>query len=154
LLKPLRFSYPLEGASSILVKLGVKAENGVGPDGDIVAFSVICQHQGCFFDFFNPPRTVTSATTTEEFPPEGHCGCHGSIYDLAHDGKVIVGPASYPVPRVLLEYDQATGDIYVTGMGPPTIFGYGPLGTTDPAEVLKYDLQGGQVVTQINLTPF
>jgi hypothetical protein len=53
----------------------------------------------------------------------------------------------------MLEYDQATGDIYVVGMGPPTIFGHGQPGTSDPAEVLKNNLQGGQIVTQITLSP-
>lgn len=49
---------------------------------------------------------------------------------------------------VLLDYDEATGDIYAVGMGPPTIFGHGPAGTKDPASVLQYDMQGGEVVTQ------
>jgi hypothetical protein len=66
----------------------------------------------------------------------------------------IGGPAPYPVPRVLLEYDQATGDIYVVGMGPPTICGHGLRGVTDPAELFKYDLQEGQIVTQITLSQF
>ena len=53
------------------------------------------------------------------------------------------------VPRVILEIDQATGDIYVIGMAAPNIYGYGPPGVMDPDQVLQYDLQGGQVVTQI-----
>ena len=31
---------------------------------------------------------------------------------------------------------------------PPTIFGHGPPGTTDPTQVMQYDLQGGDLVTQ------
>jgi hypothetical protein len=53
---------------------------------------------------------------------------------------------------VLLEYDQAIGDIYVVGMGPPNICGHGPGYQTDPAEVLKYDVEGGQIVSQITLS--
>jgi hypothetical protein len=34
-------------------------------------------------------------------------------------------------------------------MEPPNIYGHGPAGVTDPAEVLKYDLEGGQLVTEI-----
>jgi arsenite oxidase small subunit len=159
-LKPLRFQYPLDSTSNILVKLGMKAENGVGPDGDIVAFSNICQHQGFILDFL-PPASITESrfgsTTTEYFPPMAICRntcvsqppCHGSEFDLSRNGKVIAEPAVYPIPRVLLEYDQASGEIYAVGMGPPTIYGHGPEGETDLAEVLKYDLQGGQVVTQI-----
>lgn len=161
-LKPLRFQYPLDTTSNILVKLGVKAENGVGPDGDIVAFSNLCQHQGFILDFL-PPASITGSmfgsTTTENFPPMAICRntcisqppCHGSEFDLSRNGKVIAEPAVYPIPRVLLEYDQASGDIYAVGMGPPTIYGHGPEGVTDPAEVLKYDLQGGQIVTQITI---
>jgi arsenite oxidase small subunit len=150
-LKPLWFYYPLIGTGNFMVRLGVKADNGVGPDGDIVAFSAICQHQGCGYNFA-PPTARTSAITTTNLPPGGTCGCHGSYFDFVHNGAVIGGPAPYPVPRVLLEYDNATGDIYVVGMGPPTIYGQGPSGITDPAQVLKYDLEG-KIVTQITLSP-
>jgi arsenite oxidase small subunit len=139
-LKPLKFNYPLEQTANILVKLGVKAENGVGPDGDIVAFSNICQHQGC-------PVGFLPAVS------QGYCSCHGSTYDFTHNGSIITGPTTQPVPRVLLEYDGATGDIYVVGMGPPVIYGQGPLGAADPTDLLKYDLQGGQIVTEISLVP-
>ncbi len=135
-LKPLVFDYPLVGTSNFLVKLGVKADNGVGPDGDIVAFNRICQHQGCLIGFLSVAL-------------EGNCGCHGSQYDFVHNGNIISGPTTLPVPRVVLEYDAATGDIYVVGMGPPVIYGQGPQGDTNPADLLKYDLQGGQIVTQI-----
>jgi arsenite oxidase small subunit len=153
LLKPLVFDYPVAGASNIIVKLGVKADNGIGPDGDIVAFSRICQHQGCTYSFSPPLNQTTSnygVSTTISNPPQGYCPCHGSIYDFVHNGAVIGGPAPNPVPRVLLEYDQATGDIYVVGMGPPTIYGT-PCGATD--SLLKCDVGAGQIVTQITLSP-
>ena len=145
LLKPLTFNYPLDNTPNILVKLGVKAENGVGPDGDIVAFSSVCQHQGCIYGFLPPEMTQNN-------PPEGRCVCHGSMYDFVHNGKVIGGPALYPVPRVMFEYDNRTGDLYVIGMTPPNIYGHGPSGTTDAADVLKYDLVGGEIVTQIAIS--
>ena len=62
--------------------------------------------------------------------------------------KVIGGPAPRPVPMVQLQFDAATGDISVVGMAPPTIFGHGPPGTTDPTQVMQCDLQGGDLVTQ------
>ena len=43
--QPITFNYPLDSEPNIIVRLGKKAQNGVGPDGDIVAFSEICQHQ-------------------------------------------------------------------------------------------------------------
>ena len=48
---PISFNYPLEETPNILVKLGVQAKGGVGPDSDIVAFSQVCQHLGCIYGF-------------------------------------------------------------------------------------------------------
>jgi arsenite oxidase small subunit len=153
LLTPLAFDYPVVGTSNLIVKLGVKADNGIGPDGDIVAFSRICQHQGCIYGFAAPQNVTTlyfGINTTESNPPQGVCPCHGSVYDFVHNGTVTAGPAPYPVPRVLLEYDQATGDIYVNGMGTPPIYGQA-CGPTDP--LVKCDIGSGQVVTKITLSP-
>jgi len=147
-LKPLRFNYPLVNTSNLLVKLGVKAENGVGPDGDIVAYSDICQHLGCYFAF-QPPGSSPPCDASFQAPvAEGYCCCHGGQYDFTQGAKVIGGPPPRPVPSVQLEYDAATGDIYAVAMSPPTIFGHGPPGTTDPQSVMSYDLQGGDIVTQ------
>jgi arsenite oxidase small subunit len=137
----LSFNYPMQNTSSMIVKIGVKADNGVGPDGDIVAFSRICQHQGCLITYLG--GTIM----------EGNCPCHGSLYDFIHNANVRAGPTTLPVPRVLLEYEAATGDIYAVGMGPPVIYGQGPQGDTNPNDLLQYDLQGGQIVTQITTSP-
>ena len=45
--EPVDFNYPLQGQPNFLVKLGESAQGGVGPDGDIVAFSYLCAHMGC-----------------------------------------------------------------------------------------------------------
>jgi arsenite oxidase small subunit len=128
------FDYPLVGESNMIVKLGVQAEGGVGPDGDIVAFSIVCQHLGC---------TVGYRATSPGAPgPVGACPCHGSIYDLVDGGKVLSGPAPRNIPQVTLQLDESTGDIYAVGMGPPTIFGH-DTGSTD----VSYDLQGGTPVS-------
>jgi arsenite oxidase small subunit len=147
LLKPVTFNYPLTNTPNLLVKLGVKAKGGVGPDEDIVAFSDICQHLGCFYGFVPPSGSPPCNKSYKASLSEGYCCCHGSQYDFSDGAKVIGGPAPRPVPQVQLEYDAATGDINAVSMGPPTIFGHGPPGTTDPALVLKYDLQGGTVVS-------
>jgi arsenite oxidase small subunit len=150
-LKPLRFNYPLVNTPNVLVKLGGKAENGVGPGGDIVAYSIICQHLGCYFGF-QPPGSSPSCDASFHAPvAEGYCCCHGGQYDFAQAAKVIGGPPPRPVPSVQLEYDATTGNIYAIAMSPPTIFGHGPPGTTDPQSVLSYDLQGGNVVTPDSL---
>ncbi len=49
--EPVFFNYPLETTPNVLVKLGYKVENGVGPDNDIIAYSVLCQHLGCIVRF-------------------------------------------------------------------------------------------------------
>jgi arsenite oxidase small subunit len=146
-LQPVNFNYPLVNTPNTLVKLGAKADDGIGPDGDIVAYSSICQHLGCYFAFQSAGSTPLCDPSYKVPTAEGYCCCHGGEYDLQHGGKVIGGPPPRAVPRVFLEYDNSTGDIYATGMSGPTIFGHGPPGTTDPASVLSYDLQGGEIVT-------
>ncbi len=136
------FNYPLQETPNILVKLGVKAVNGVGPDGDIVAFSQICQHLGCIWGFVGTGGSPGCNSSYKAKGPVGYCCCHGSQYDLTDSATVIGGPAPRPVPQVTLSYDDATGDIYAIGMSPPTIFGY----HTGSNDVL-YDLQGGTPVT-------
>ncbi len=147
LLTPITFNYPLTNTPNLLVKLGVKAKGGIGPDQDIVAFSDICQHLGCFYGFVPPSGSPPCNKSYKTSLSEGYCCCHGSQYDFVDGAKVIGGPAPRPVPQVQLELGASTGDISAVSMGPPTIFGHGPPGTTDPASVLKYDLQGGTVVS-------
>jgi arsenite oxidase small subunit len=151
-LKPLRFNYPLTDTQNFLVKLGMKAENGVGPDSDIVAFSEICQHLGCYYGFEPTGASPPCNSLYKASVPMGYCCCHGSQYDFTHSARVIGGPAPRPLPQVILEYDQKTHDIYVVGMEPPNIYGHGPQGSTNPEDVLRYDLEGGQVVTQDTLS--
>jgi arsenite oxidase small subunit len=146
-LTPVTFNYPLTNTPNILVKLGVPAQGGVGPDKDVVAFSGICQHLGCFYSFVPPNGSPPCNKSYNAPSPEGYCCCHGSIYDFANGAKVVGGPAPRPVPQVKLEYDASTGNINAVAMGPPTIFGHGPAGTTDSALVMQQDLQGGTVVT-------
>jgi len=136
------FNYPLEETPNLLVKLGVKAQGGVGPNGDIVAFSQICQHLGCIYGYVAPGKSPSCDNTYVASGPVGYCCCHGSVYDLANGAKVIGGPSPRPEPQVMLEYDSTSGDIYAVGMLPPTIFGH----NTGSDNVL-YDLQGGTPVS-------
>ncbi|MGY0288813.1 MAG: arsenate reductase (azurin) small subunit [Candidatus Methanodesulfokora washburnensis] len=135
--EPIIFNYPLESTPNILVKLGKRVTNGVGPDEDIVAYSQICQHLGCMVRFM-------PAGSSSEFPDKNlfYCPCHAGFYDADDGAKILAGPPLYPLPPVKLEYDSSTGDIYAVGMGPPVIFGKGPPGST---EVWR-DLIGGKLV--------
>lgn len=145
--KPLRFNYPLVDTPNVLIKTRVTADNGVGPNSDIVAFSDVCQHLGCIYSVLPVGSSPPCDPGFKAATPQGYCCCHGGQYDYLHGGQVIGGPPPRPVPQVLLRYDSSTGDIYAVGMSPPTIFGHGPAGTSDPELVLRYDLRGGGVVT-------
>lgn len=140
--KSVTFNYPLEETPNILVKLGQKAEGGAGPDGDIVAFSEICQHLGCIYGYVEPGASPSCDATYKASGPVGYCCCHGSVFGLVNGAKVLAGPSPRPVPQVILEFDSPTGDIYAVGMKPPTIFGH----NTGSDDVL-YDLQGGTLVS-------
>jgi arsenite oxidase small subunit len=135
------FSYPLDDTPNILLKLGVKAESGVGPDGDIVAYSQLCQHLGCVYGFQPPGTSPKCNGSYVASGPVGYCCCHGSVYDLASAGKVVGGPSPRPLPMVVLDVDSS-GDIYAVGMTPPTIFGHNT-GSND----VSADLQGGNLVS-------
>ncbi len=139
--QPVYFNYPLEETPNILVKLGVQAVGGVGPDGDIVAFSQVCQHLGCIWGFVAPKTSPDCDNTYTSAKPSAYCCCHGSTYDLTSAGKVTGGPAPRPVPQVTLQIDSS-GNIYAVGMGPPTVFGH----DTGSNNVLE-DLQGGTLVS-------
>jgi arsenite oxidase small subunit len=137
---PLTFNYPLTDEPSIIVKLGQQAMNGVGPDGDIVAFSLICQHLGCILDFLAAGESPSGDSSYSPSQPVLFCYCHPSIYDLLNDAALEPGSqAHFPVPRVVLEVDNGSGDIYATSMTLSVIFGLGPVGSTD----LSLDLKGG-----------
>ena len=138
---PVSFNYPLQETPNILVKLGVKATGGVGPNGDIVAYSVVCQHLGCITAFIPTGTSPGCDSSYKAAGPEGYCCCHGSSYDLVNGAAVLGGPTPRPLPQVILSVDSS-GDIYAVGMGPPTIFGH----DTGSNDVLN-DLQGGTLVS-------
>jgi arsenite oxidase small subunit len=139
--KTVVFNYPLEETPNVLAKLGAKAEGGVGPDGDIVAFSTLCQHLGCVVGYVPTGGSPLCNSGYKASGPVGYCCCHGSVYDFANGANVIAPPAPRPLPQVTLEFDSSTGNIYAVGMGPPTIFGH----NTGSNDVLD-DLQGGTPV--------
>lgn len=145
-LAPVLFNYPLTNEPNLLVKLGVKAANGIGPDADIVAFSQVCQHLGCIYGFQSKGSSPSCNKSYVMPVTGGYCCCHGSHYSFVDEGAVIGGPAPRPVPQVTLELDESTGDIYAVAMGPPSIYGHST-GDETPQAVLEDDLTGGSLVT-------
>jgi len=102
--EPTNFTYPLEGQTNFVVKLGERANGGVGPDDDIVAFSYKCTHMGCSLEGqYKPDHGMLGA-----------CPCHLSRFDLTNYGMVVTGHATESLPQVLLEVDD--GDVYASGV--------------------------------------
>ncbi len=103
---PVDFTYPDDGAyaESMLVKLGVPAGGGIGPDRDVVAFNYTCTHQG-------GPLQETYQGATKSLGP---CPLHLSTYDLTRHGILISGQAYQSLPQVLLELEG--DEIYAVGI--------------------------------------
>ncbi len=140
---PVFFNYPLDDEPNLLVKMGVPGLGGVGPEGDIVAFSQVCQHLGCTSVGFVPEGGAPQCNPAYKANgPVAYCCCHGSVFDFQNSAKVIAGPSPRPLPEVVLRYDSATGDIYAIGMRAPTIFGH-DTGSND----VSADLHGGTPVS-------
>jgi arsenite oxidase small subunit len=103
--EPIFFDYPQKGQRNLLVKLGMPAEEGIGPDGDVVAFSAACAHMGAPLDgVYDQARGVL-----------GPCPLHFSTFDLTKSGQLIMGKSTQPLPQVVLTADDA-GQITATGM--------------------------------------
>lgn len=102
--QPLKAAYPDDGSPIYVLKLGKPAVGGVGPDGDIVAFSRLCPHMGCTLK-----RFIADQNTLV-------CGCHYSTFDLSKGGMMVLGQATDNLPQVVLEFDEASGDLYATGV--------------------------------------
>lgn len=110
---PVSFKYPWQDAQSVnmLVKLGVPAGGGVGPQQDVVAFSTLCTHMGgpLAGQYRGPHKIV------------GPCPLHLTTFDLIKHGMVVSGQATESLPQIVLEVRG--DDIWATGvMG--LIYGY------------------------------
>lgn len=103
--KTIVFDYPFQGQSSALMQLGTPALDGVGPHGDIVAFSTLCVHMGCSL----------AGRYQSEHKVLGPCPCHLSTYDLALGGQPVIGVATENLPQIELTVDP-NGNIFAEGV--------------------------------------
>jgi arsenite oxidase small subunit len=110
--EPIFFEYPQAGQKNMLVKIDKMAEEGIGPDSDIVAFSTACSHMGAPLD----------NVYNHEFGILGPCPLHFTTFDLSKSGMNVMGKASDPLPQVALAVDD-NGDIRAVGMF-GLIYGY------------------------------
>lgn len=103
---PLDFMYPDDGihAEAMIVKLETTAGGGIGPDRDVVAFNMICTHQGG--SLFGTYKHDTKSL--------GACPLHLSTFDLTRHGILISGQAYQSLPQVLLELEG--DDVYAVGI--------------------------------------
>jgi len=100
--EPFDIAYPDADSPGVLLKLGQAAEGGVGPDGDIVGFSVMCPHKG-FGLLYDPSDRVFN------------CPGHFSRFDAEQGGLQIWGQATQNLPQFQLRVDDR-GDIYAEGV--------------------------------------
>ncbi len=99
--EPMDIEYPDADSPGVLIKLGTPVEGGVGPDGDIVAYSVLCPHMGYVMSYNGEDKTL-------------NCPGHFSRFDAEAGGQEIWGHATQSVPQFILRVDEK-GDIYAEG---------------------------------------
>ncbi len=99
--EPVDIEFPDADSPGVLIKLGEAVEDGVGPDGDIVAYSVLCPHKGYFMSYNSEDRTL-------------NCPGHFSRFDVEAGGQQVWGHATQNVPQFTLRVDDK-GDIYAEG---------------------------------------
>lgn len=92
------FSYPDESSPCAAIRMGAPVEGGVGPGRDIVAYSTLCTHMGCPVAFDPKSRCFK-------------CPCHYSTFDAEKGGQMICGQATENLPRIVLEFDAASGAV-------------------------------------------
>ena len=99
--EPMDIAYPDAESPGILIKLGTAVDGGVGPDGDIVAYSVLCPHKGWPLSYNAGDKTL-------------NCPGHFSRFDCEKGGQQIWGHATQNLPQFNLRVDDK-GDIFAEG---------------------------------------
>jgi arsenite oxidase small subunit len=100
--EPVAVSYPDPDAPGVLLKLGKRVADGVGPDGDIMGFTTICPHKGFPLAYNASDKTL-------------NCPGHYSRFDCEAGGQQIWGQATQNLPQYVLRVD-GNGDIYAEGI--------------------------------------
>jgi serine/threonine protein kinase/nitrite reductase/ring-hydroxylating ferredoxin subunit len=90
------FTNPRDGRQGLLVRL---------PNGTFVAYSRACTHSGVYVDYNSKTHMLV-------------CPAHGAIFDPAHGGRVVLGPATSPLPQVPIRA-KGDGTILIGDSGAP-----------------------------------
>jgi arsenite oxidase small subunit len=99
---PMPITYPDSDSPGVLLKLGQSVEGGVGPQGDIVAFSTLCPHKGFLLVYGAGDKSMS-------------CPGHYSRFDVEKGGLQIFGHATQNLPQFTLVVDPK-GDITAVGV--------------------------------------
>ena len=99
---PVDINYPDNDSPGVLLKMGTKVEGGVGPDGDIVAYSVLCPHKGYGLNYDGNEKVF-------------NCPGHYSVFDAEKGGRQVWGQATQNLPQFKLTVTSA-GDIFAEGV--------------------------------------
>lgn len=99
--EPVDIEYPDADSPGVLLKLGTAVAGGVGPDGDIVAFSTLCPHRGWFLNYNGNDKSF-------------NCPGHYSRFDAEAGGQQVWGHATQNLPQFTLRVD-GNGDIFAEG---------------------------------------
>lgn len=100
---PLAFTYPDASSPCAVIKMGAAVLGGVGPEHDIVAFSMLCTHMGCPVGYDSAARAFK-------------CPCHFSIFDPEKSGQMISGQATENLPSVVLEYNPKDDTVHAVAV--------------------------------------
>ena len=101
--EPMTFSYPDASSPCMAIKMGSPVPGGVGPEQDIVAYSILCTHMGCPVAYDGDNRVFK-------------CNCHFSMFDAEKGGQMVSGQATEDLPRVLLEYNADSDTVRAVGI--------------------------------------
>ena len=66
--------------------------------GSFVAYDAVCTHEGCTVEWDGQDGVLL-------------CPCHGAVFDVEHDGRVLAGPTRRALPSLPLVVDEASGTI-------------------------------------------
>ena len=132
------FHYPFVSTPCFLIDLGKTVDSrshlktregksyrwqgGAGPKNSVVAFSAICAHKMTHpapsVSFINyrhgETRFRNNKDEIEERSGVIFCCSEKSVYDPAHGGRVLGGPAPQPLAAIELEYDDSADVFYAT----------------------------------------
>jgi len=101
--KPVSFNYPDESSPCVAVRMGEAVPGGVGPKGDIVAYSVLCTHMGCPVSYDEKSRNFK-------------CPCHFSVFDSEKEGQMVTGQATENLPPIILAYNEKDDSVTAVGV--------------------------------------